>query len=364
MTIETWDRWRRPVEAAGLGFRAAEQYKVFPPPPPDSPQGASAAEAARALVPLLEELRPDVVVNDILTLAPALAADLAGLRRVTLVPHIHPATERGMPFFALGAKPPRTKPGRGLWKAAAPVLETGLRRGRREWNEQRARLGLPPVRRLHGAHSELLTLVATFPQLEYPRSWPANVEITGPMSFELPYPDVELPAGGDPLVLIAPSTSQDPEARLLSAALAALADEPVRVVATTNRVSPATPIEVPANAALVDWVRYSQILPHASLVICHGGHGTVARSLAAGVPVLIAPAAGDMAETAIRVAWAGLGRAVPWRFVGPRSLRWACRRLLGDPGFRGRAAEVAAWSARHDGAERGARLIEALVDEG
>lgn len=349
------------MEDAGLAFAAAEEYQVFPPPPPDSPQGASAADAAIALGPLLEEFAPDVVVNDILTLAPALAADRAGIPRVTLVPHIYPVTERGMPFFAVGLKPPRTPLGRTAWKAGAGLLETGLRRGRREWNEQRERLGLPPEDRLHGAQSDQLTLVATFPQLEYPRTWPSHVHITGPMGFELPYPDVELPPGGDPLVLVAPSTSQDPGSRLIRAALAGLADEPVRVLATTNRVRPTVPIDVPPNALLVDWLSYSQVLPKASLVICHGGHGTVARCLGAGVPVLVCPAAGDMAETAIRVTWAGVGRAVPWRLVGPRGLRWASRRLLADETAKRRTAEMAAWSAANDGASRAAELIEGLA---
>ena len=81
--------------------------------------------------------------------------------------------------------------------------------------------------------------MATFPQLEYPRRWPAGVHVTGPMEFELPYPDIELPEGDAPLVLVAPSTAQDPELRLVRVALEALAEEPVRVVATTNRLDPA-----------------------------------------------------------------------------------------------------------------------------
>src|SRR5689334_25401520 len=74
VTIETWEERRGAVEGAGLGFAAAEEYRMFPPPDPDSADGAHAAEAARALLPLLEELRPDTVVSDILTLAPSLAA--------------------------------------------------------------------------------------------------------------------------------------------------------------------------------------------------------------------------------------------------------------------------------------------------
>ena len=78
---------------------------------------------------------------------------------------------------------------------------------------------------------------------------------------------VESP-GDAPLVLVAPSTAHDSHNRLVRTALAALADEPVRVVATTNNVVPQQPIEVPGNARLVDWLSYSQVMPQASLVIC------------------------------------------------------------------------------------------------
>ena len=60
VTIETWEERREAVEGAGLGFTAAEEYRMFPPPDPDSADGAHAAEAARALLPLLEEMRPHV----------------------------------------------------------------------------------------------------------------------------------------------------------------------------------------------------------------------------------------------------------------------------------------------------------------
>ena len=131
------------------------------------------------------------------------------------------------------------------------------------------------------------------------------------MTFEVPHPEIELPPGEEPLVLVAPSTAHDSGNHLVRTALAALADEPVRVVATTNRVVPQSPIEVPANAVLVDWLSYSQLMPLASLVISHGGHGTVARALGAGTPVLICPIIGDMSETAMRVAWARLRPLAP-----------------------------------------------------
>ncbi len=113
VTVETWEERRAAVEGAGLAFTAAEEYRMFPPPDPESADGANAAEAARALLPLLEEMRPDAVVSDILTLAPALAAEVAGVPLATLIPHLYPAPESGLPFFAIGLAPPRTPFGRG-----------------------------------------------------------------------------------------------------------------------------------------------------------------------------------------------------------------------------------------------------------
>jgi MGT family glycosyltransferase len=361
VVLETWEERRAAVEGAGLGFAAAEEYKMFPPPEPDSPDGQHAAGAARALLPLLEKMRPHAVVSDILTLAPALAAERAGVPLATLIPHIYPVVEPGLPFFAIGLRAPRTPLGRTLWRAGQRALDVGLEQGRRDLNLQRRRLQLPPVERFHGGISSDLALVATYPQLEYPRRWPAGVEVTGPMTFELPHREIELPPREQPLVLIAPSTAHDSENHLVRTALAALAEEPVRVVATTNRVVPQRPIEVPANAVLVDWLSYSQLMPTASLVISHGGHGTVARALGAGTPILISPIIGDMSETAMRVAWAGAGLSLPWRLCRPAPLRWAARRILGDGSFAVEAGKIAGWGRENDGAQRGAELVEELA---
>ncbi len=312
----------------------------------------------------MERERFDVVVSDILTLAPAFAAERAGLKRATLIPHIYPVQEPGLPFFAFGALAPRTAVGRGLWRRALPLLMRGLEQGRDEMNESRAVVGLEPIERLHGGISDELALVATFPQLEYPRAWPAHVHVTGPFGFELPYPDIELPEGDGPLVLVAASTAQDPDCKLIRVALDALADEPVRVLATTNGHFPPEPLPTPpANARVVDWLSYSQVLPAADLVICHGGHGTVARTLGVGVPLVCVPAVGDMAETGARVAWSGAGVMLPWRLLSATTLRLATRKALSESSFAVKSREIGAWAASHDGAARAAELVEAQALE-
>src|SRR5439155_11325669 len=144
-----------------------------------------------------------------------------------------------------------------FWRSAQGPIAKGLELGRVQLNDVRVRLGLARLEHVHGGISRELALVGTFPQLEYPRAWPAHVHVVGPLMWEPPPADAELPAGNVPLVLVAPSTAQDPEHPMLAAALRGLADEDVRVLATWNRRLPPHPLPVPDNARLVEWVSYA-----------------------------------------------------------------------------------------------------------
>ncbi len=363
VVFETWKRWESHVRAAGMRFLAAPEYPGFGVG--DSALGPHEAvvRAARHTRGSLSGAGFDVVVHDILTLAPSLAAELEDVPAATLIPHLYPVGAPGLPPYAFGARLPRTRMARRFWVSLERPLEAGLRRGREELNVTRRQLDLPPVTRLHGGLSQRLCIVGTFPQLEYPRQWPAGVHVVGPLMWEPPFERVDPPPGSDPLVLVAPSTAQDPEHRLLRAALAGLGDEPIRVLATWNRRPLPGPARVAPNTRLVEWISYSQTMPECALVICHAGHGTMARALAAGAPVLAVPHVGDMAENAARVDWAGAGRRLPWRLLGPRSLRLAVRAAVDDARLAGRAGELRDWAAAHDGATRAAELVEGLAAE-
>jgi MGT family glycosyltransferase len=391
VTLQTWRRWQRDVQAEGLRFAPAPEYTVFPSGRAGSVSlnfYEAVVRATTDTLPLVRELAPDVVVADILTLAPALAAEIEHRPCATLIPHVHPYGQRHFPIYSLGARMPRTAAGRTLWRQAQRAVDSGLERGRRELNRTRAQLRLPALDHVHGGISRQLALVATFPQLEYPRSclacdgapvdrraggWDANTHVVGPLMWEPPAADVELPDGGSsgrsgragrdaPLVLIAPSTAQDAEHTMLRAALRGLADAPVRVLATYNRRLPPRSLPVPDNARVVDWVSYSRTMPHCDVVVCHAGHGTLVRALSSGCAVVACPAVGDMNENAARVDWAGAGVRVPRRFVTARVLQLAVERVLHRPAIRERARELAAWADEHDSGAAAARLVEGLVE--
>ena len=360
VTYETWSRWREPVEAAGMRFAPAPEYPVFPTRErPMNPYEAVVAAVADSR-PALVAASPDVVIHDVLTLAPALIAELEAVPTATLIPHLYPVGEPGLPPFGLGARAPRTAAGARLWRGFDPLVARGLERGRQELNDARRQVGLDPVTRPFGGQSTALVLVGTFPQLEYPRTWPEHVHVVGPLLWEPGGPVVDPPPGEDPLVLIATSTAQDPDNRMLRAALTGLSGERLRTLAVWNGRPMSPPVRIPANARVTSWLSYARTMPDCALVVSHGGSGTVGRALASGTPLLAVPHGGDMPENAARLVWSGAGRRLPWPLLSPLTLRRAVRGALADTTLAARAGELAAWARVNDGAARAADLVERL----
>jgi len=357
VTLQTAERWGHDVRAEGLRFEPAPEYQVFPTRERPLKPYQAVVRAAAACAPLLDAVRPDVVVADVLTLAPALAAEMRGVPLATVIPHVYPVGAPGLPPYSFGARLSRWPV--APWSLLQRPLDAALARGRDELNETRRRLGLPALSHFHGGLSRDLCLVGTLPALEYPRDWPPWVRVVGPLMWEPPARREAPPPGDGPAVMVAPSTAQDPGQRMLLTALRGLAGAPVRVLATWNRRPPPRPPAVPANARLVEWLSYARSMPACDVVVCHGGHGTVVRAVSAGCRIVAVPAGGDMYENAARIDWAGLGVRLPMRLLSPATLRLAVERALRRPEAPGRAA--AAWIAERDPAMRAAELLERLA---
>ena len=119
VAMDTWQKWREPVEAAGMTFTQAPEYQVFPTREKPLKPYAAAVRAAQEIRPFVHDFAPDVAVADILTPGPALAAELEGVPLATLVPHVHPFVADGHPIYSIGARLPRTRRGRGRCGAGA-----------------------------------------------------------------------------------------------------------------------------------------------------------------------------------------------------------------------------------------------------
>ena len=198
VSVQTWAKWQTQVEAEGITFVPAMEYQVFPTEDRPLKPYEAVTRAARDTVPQIEEVRPEVVISDIITLAPALAGEMLGLPVATLVPHVDPRPADGFPAYSIGARLPRTELGRGIWRYMDRFVQGGLVQGRDQLNETRRRLGLPPRDHVHNGISHELCLVATLPELEYPRADPyPNTHVVGPLLWEIPGEEgVAAAAGG------------------------------------------------------------------------------------------------------------------------------------------------------------------------
>ena len=70
-----------------------------------------------------------------------------------------------------------------------------------------------------------------------------------------------------------------------------------------------------------------------SLVVTHGGHGTVSRALWHGLPLLVMPMGRDQDDIAVRVEARGAGLSVP-PTASEMEIAGALNQLIKEPHFR------------------------------
>ncbi|HZD73556.1 MAG TPA: nucleotide disphospho-sugar-binding domain-containing protein, partial [Actinomycetota bacterium] len=268
----------------------------------------------------LAEVRPDLVVCSLFPLGAMLAAESAGIPFAVLLPNIYLLPAPGMPPFGLGLRPARGPMGR-LRDLAAGGFTRRLwdSRGLPRLNALRAERGLAPVGHLWDqVHRARRQLVMTSPDFDFPARLPPGVRYVGPVLDDPPWAGRPWtpPPGDDPLVLVAMSSGFQDQLDCLRRIVAALGGLPVRAVVTTGPALDPEALDPPRNATVMAAAPHRQVLEHAALVVTHGGHGTVMKALAAGVPMLVLHHGRDQADNAARLTARGAGVAVR-RGAGP-----------------------------------------------
>ncbi|MEV0675661.1 glycosyltransferase [Actinosynnema sp. NPDC050436] len=117
--------------------------------------------------------------------------------------------------------------------------------------------------------------------------------------------------------------------------------------------------EVPEHVTVLPWVPQADVLPHADLVVHHGGSGTTMGAFGAGVPQLVLPQGADQFDNADAVVTHGLGDRLLGDLVTAGAIAERARHLLADAAVRDAARAVAAEvAAMPSPAEVAARLDE------
>jgi MGT family glycosyltransferase len=231
-------------------------------------------------------------------------------------------------------------------------------------NRLREQAGLPTLTRLNDAWTGYLTLVTTIPALD-PAAAGADslVQYVGPVVESFPDQHWDSPWGADddrPMVVVSFTTTAhwDQRSRIRNT-LEALAEEPVRVLVSASQSTDLA--AVPKNAVIRRFVAHALVMPFAAVTVTHAGHGTVAASLAHGVPLVALPnPAADQPFLAATIQQLGAGVALDGE-AGPTAIRTAVREIIGRPSYAFAAGSLAAAIQASAGAVGAADELERLA---
>ena len=237
-------------------------------------------------------------------------------------------------------------------------------------NAAHARYGLTPVRHfidhLQSVADANLTLFPTW-FAATPPDWPRPLAegvfaLHDPQLAATLAPELEqfLHAGDSPVVLT-PGSGNRQAARWLARAVEAVRLTGRRALLLTPHRAQ-VPASLPPGMLWLPYVPLRTLLPRAAALVHHGGVGTTAEALRAGVPQVVVPLAYDQFDNAARVTALHAGCGLPGGTAGarPRALARALGRLLASPriaeGCR-RAAQLAAADEQVDLAGQAAALL-------
>ena len=265
-----------------------------------------------------------------------IGAQSTGLPTAALLAQTYLRPTPGLPLLGTGWSPARSLPGRARDRVAPSVATWLLNRSLPRLNAVTTLYGQSPLDDVFELFDRCgRVLVLTSPSFDFaPPRLPGNVRYVGP---QLQDPDWAASAdwdrrGTDPLVLVATSSIYQHQGDLLQRIAHALGRLPVHAILTTGPAIDPSTIQAPPNVQAVPAAPHSRILPEASAIITHAGHGTVLKSLAAGVPLICIPMGRDQNDNTVRVLRLGAGIRLKQRST-PGQIAAAVSQTLHNPQY-------------------------------
>lgn len=302
-----------------------------------------AAQFADDVVVAARAHRVDAVLADALP-GLLIGAQAAGLPTAALMANIYLRPTPGLPVMLSGWTPGRGPAGRARDALVRGALRLMLARVVPDLNAVLAAHELAPVRDLFELFDRCrAVLVMTSPSFDFQSPHiPANVHFVGP---QLDDPDWAAngnwrPDGRDPLVLVATSSVFQDQVGLLGRVADALGRLPVRGLITTGRAVDPVDVPAPGNVRVVRAAPHRAVLAEAAVVVTHAGHGSVLKSLGAGVPLVCMPMGRDQKDNTVRVLRVGAGVRVAKDAPAER-VAAAVQQVLDDPAYRAAARRFA-----------------------
>jgi rhamnosyltransferase subunit B len=240
----------------------------------------------------------------------------------------------------------------------------------RPWHRLRKEIGLPPARGfnpLTESHSPVLHLALFSKWLaDKQPDWPSQTVVTGFPWFDADG-DAELPPNlahflddGEPPLVFTLGTAVVADAGQFyhySAAVAKLLGRRAVLLVKNPRVL--LP-QLAEGVVAFDYAPFSLLFPRAAAIVHHGGIGTTGQAMRSGRPSLIMPCAWDQPDNAERAVRLGIARTIARNRYEPHRVAAELRRLLEDPTYSRRAAEIATKVRQEEGVKSACDAIESL----
>jgi len=306
-------------------------------------------------------VEPDALLVDVMCWGALSAAEAGSVPWACFSPFTPLLRADGIPPYGPGLKPSSTLFGRVRDAVVRPMVIGTLNSALPPNNEIREKLHLRRVASMDEFWRRApLMLVASGKPFEYPQAeWGDAVQMIGPCPLD-PGPDTPpdwLTAIDRPIVLVTTSSEKQRDDNLVQTAMAALADEPLHIVATVPAGQP-NDFAKSTNATVCRLIPHGPVLDRAVCAVTHGGMGATQKALARGVPVCVVPFGRDQFEVARRVEVARCGTRLPAKKLSAQRLRGKVREAMT---MTDGAQRVAAGFAATGGVARGADIFEQRV---
>jgi rhamnosyltransferase subunit B len=240
-------------------------------------------------------------------------------------------------------------------------------------NNLRRTFHVPPRSNLMwtGNLSQRLTALAVSSAfLSRPGDWPESLKMTGFCFWDRPVDwqfseTLKTFFRGDKPVVAVTAGSVAPEERALFLSYYQTSIESILACGARALV-----INAPENIAFSEqrdevlqlpFVPFSEVFPACAAVIHHGGIGTIAQCLRAGVPSLVVPGGVDQPFNAAQVVQRKAGRWIPRKHYTMRRAEHALKALLTTPDYGKRVREIQAQILQEDGVATLCSAVEQIL---
>ena len=311
---------------------------------------------------IVDELRPDVIVEDNVVGFPALPASGRPWVRIVSCNPLELKDPGVPPVFS--GYPTQDRSG---WEEFRAEYERTHRALWQEFDAFVSESGAPPLADLEFIHESPFLNMYLYPaEADYARARPLGENwhrldscVRG---TDDEWPELADFRGDRALVYLSLGSLGSADVELMRRLVETLADTPHRYVVSKGPQH--DQYELADNMRGAEFLPQTTILPHVDLVITHGGNNTVTESLHFGNPMIVLPLFWDQYDNAQRVDELGFGVRLDTYGHAPDELRAGVERLLAADGVRKRLAPIAERLQRSPGTIKAADLIERLASSG